>query len=324
MALMALCAYGAASISFASPRSPHPLTGAQSQASSKHEAREVNGLVLGVEANRITLQPADGQMITLVTFEDYRQRVAIGSKVRAWYYPQDNGDGVLKSLDHTGASSFVPVNEIGSRVHRIVVLPNSEVPDAGGLFDSMREYLHTAFGWYVAPPYLVDEVRKRGMHVNSTLNAMDASGHFDLTRYLGEAKGPIPEMASQTRSDAVLEVNVTQVQASVSRMVASWDGVEESVAGPTVRTLAKFSLFSHKGEVPAATVELKLWDANGKPLWRDQRGLAVLEVLAGKSNRLRERPLSEYLMNTQAVQSWLAAAFKSIAPNTASAIPSDR
>jgi hypothetical protein len=288
---------------------------ADSKGTGKHETHEVTGLVVGVEANRISLETADGRTVTLTTFEDYSDRVTVGAKVRAWYYPQDSGDSVLKSLDYPATSLFVPVGDIQGHVHRIVLMPSSEVPEADGLFESMREYLHTTLGWYVAPQYLADEVRKNAAHGSSMLDAMDtASGKFDLSKYLGESEGMIPQMASETRSDAVLEVNVSQVQAPVSRMVASWDGVEESVSGPGMRTLARFTLLPEKGEVQAATVELKLWDAKGKLLWRNQRGLAVLQVLKGKSNKLRERPLSEFLMNTQAVQAWLAATFKSIGP----------
>jgi hypothetical protein len=74
-------------------------------------------------------------------------------------------------------------------------------------------------------------------------------------------------------------------------------------------------VLSHKGEVPAATVELKLWDAKGSLLWRNRRGLALLEVLAG--NKLRERPLSEFLSDPRAVQGWLAVVFKSLGPEVA-------
>ena len=306
----------AALVAFEPSQTTGALGTANSKGSGKHETREVTGVVVGVEANRISLETADGRTVTLTTFEDYSDRVTIGAKVRATYYPQDSGDSVLKSLDYPATSSFVPVGDIQSHVHRVALMPSSQVPDADGLFESMREYLHTNFGWYVAPQYLADEVRKSAAHGSSTLDAMDpASGKFDLSKYLGESQGIIPQLASGTRSDAVLEVNVSQVQAPVNRMVASWDGVEEPVSGTTARTLAKFTLFSHKGEVTAATVELKLWDATGKLLWRNRRGLAVLEVLEGKSNHLRQRPLPEFLTNTQAVQAWMAATFKSIGPS---------
>jgi hypothetical protein len=60
-------------------------------------------------------------------------------------------------------------------------------------------------------------------------------------------------------------------------------------------------------------VELKLFDAKGKLLWRNRRGFAVLQVLAG-GNRLRDRPISEFLGDTQAVQAWLGETFKSVGP----------
>jgi hypothetical protein len=74
----------------------------------------------------------------------------------------------------------------------------------------------------------------------------------------------------------------------------------------------------HRGEVSASTVELKLLDAKGNLLWRNRRGLAVLQVLAG-GNNLRDRPLSEFLNDTAAVQAWLDATFKSVGPLAANA-----
>jgi hypothetical protein len=61
-------------------------------------------------------------------------------------------------------------------------------------------------------------------------------------------------------------------------------------------------------------VELKLWDAKGTLLWRKRRGLALLEVLRGKGNRLEERPLSEALSDTERTQHWMQATFNLIGP----------
>ena len=287
--------------------------GAAAARGSKHDARQVKGLVVAVEPAHITLQSSGGESVVLTTFEDYTDRVGIGAQVTAWYYPQDNGEKVLKSLDYPPESLFVPVGEIERHVHRIILLPSSEVPDADGLYDSMRGYLQSALGWYVAPQYLAEEIRKQAAGSGSVLDAMDpATGGFDISTYLKKSEGVIPRVASESRSDAVLEVHVVEVQAPVSRMVASWDGVEQPVAGSGMRTLAKLSAFSHKGELPAATVELKLWDAKGRLLWRSRRGLALLEVMAGKE--LRQRPLTEFLSDPRAVQDWLAGAFKSLGP----------
>ena len=293
---------------------PSAALNGQPQGKSRHQARRVSGLVVSVEADRITLQPKDGPIMTLTALEDYRDRLAIGSQVTAWYYPQDNGEAVLKSIDLPPESLLLPASEIERRVHKVILLPNSQVADADALYDAVRDYVHTRLGWYVAPSFLAQEIRRRAAGAGSTLDAMDPrTGRFDLARYAATSESMVKAMAAGSRSDGVLQVDVLQVEAPVSRLVASWDGVEEPVAGAGVRTLAKFSFLPHKGHVPAATVELKLWDANGNLLWRNRRGLALLEVLKG--NHLRERPLPEFLGDSQAVQAWLNAAFKPILPD---------
>jgi hypothetical protein len=285
----------------------------------RHESSRVSGVVLKVEPAELTLQVAGAPLI-LTTFEDYRDEVAVGSQVTAWYYPQDPGANVLKSLSYPPESFFVPVNEIGRRVRRTILLPNSDVPDADGLWDSIREYLQAHLGWYVAPAFLAAEIRQRAARASSTLDAIDpASGNFDLSRYLSKTDAVIPKVAAESRVDAVLEADIQQVQAPVNRLLASWDSTEEPLVGPAIRTLAKLSVVPRKGEVPAATVTLKLWDAQGKLLWRNRRGLALLEVLEGKSDRLRQRPLPEFLINAQAVQAWLDSVFKNMLPEAQTA-----
>jgi hypothetical protein len=284
----------------------------------KHETRKATGLVTDVEAEQITVQSKDGGTLVLTTFEDYRDRVTVGSQVTAWYYPQDSGNAVLKSLDYPAEALFVPVGQISTRIHRVILLPSSQIDGADALYESVRGYLHDSFGWYVAPSYLGEAVKKRAQQSDSMLAAMDPrTGNFDMAAYLGRSEGVIAKVASESRSDAVLELNVIQVEAPVARMEASWDGVDEAVAGTAVRTLAKFSMFSHRGEVPAATVEMKLWDAKGNLLWRNRRGLALLEVLNGMGTHLEERPLPVALADTQRMQRWMQAAFGSIGPGGA-------
>lgn len=280
----------------------------------KRETREIKGVVLEVQPTRITLQ-SKGESVTLTAFDDYTDRLATGAEVTAWYYPQDSGPGVLKALDYPPESLFVPVGEIQNRVHRLALVPQSQIPDADGLYDVIRDYLQTNFGWYVAPKYLVAEVTRKAQRAGSILDATDAkTGSLDLSKYLNKSQSMMPSLAAQTRSDAVLEVEVVQVEAQVRRLVAAWDGVEQPVAGTATRTLAKFSVMPHRGKVSAATVELKLFDAKGKLLWRNRRGLAVLQVLAGVGNHLRDRPLPEFLNDTPAVQTWLSETFKSVGP----------
>ena len=286
----------------------------------KHETRKASGLVTDIQARQLTLQSKDGSTLVLTTFADYRDRVTVGSEVTALYYPQDSRNPVLKSLEYPAETLFVPAREVASRVHRIVLLPNSQVADADALYDAVRDYVHTALGWYVAPSYLEAEVRRRAQQSGSMLPAMDPrTGNFDMTGYLGKSQSVIASVASETRSDAVLELDVFQVEAPVSRLEASWDGIEEPVAGTAARTLAKLSMFSRRGELPAATVEFKLWDATGKLLWRNRRGLALLEVMNGKGTHLEDRPLPVALGDMPRIQRWMDTAFKSLAPRGASA-----
>jgi len=285
----------------------------------KHATSKAIGLVTEIQAEQMTVETKDGTTLVLTTLEDYRDRVTVGAQVTAWYYPQDSGNPVLKSLDYPLEALFVPVGTIAaSRIHRIVLLPNSQLPDADGLYDEVRDYLHDALGWYVAPSYLGQEVRRRAEQSSSMLSSMDPrTGNFDMNGYLSKSESVIAKVASLTRSDAVLELNVIQAEAAVYRLEASWDGVEEPVAGPAFRTLAKMSMIPRRGQIPAATVELKLWDAKGNLVWRNRRGLALLEVMNGKGTHLEDRPLPVPLGDGERMQRWMQAAFKSIAPPSA-------
>ncbi len=287
--------------------------------SGKHETRKATGLVANVEAGQITIQSKDGATLVLTTFEDYRDRVTVGSEVTAVYYPQDSGNPVLKSLDYPAEVMFVPGGAISAHVHKIALLPNSQIPDADMLYDSVTDYLKSSIGWYVAPTYLTEEVSRRAQG-GSMLSAMDPrTGDFDMAAYLKHSDSVIATVASGTRSDAVLELDVIRVEAQVDRLLATWDGVDEPVAGRAVRTLDRFSMFPHRGELPAATVELKLWDAKGNLLWRNRRGLALLEVMNGKGTHLEDRPLPVALGDSERMQHWMEAAFKSIG-----AVPASR
>jgi hypothetical protein len=137
------------------------------------------------------------------------------------------------------------------------------------------------------------------------------TGEFDMSRYVVGQESLVTHLASETRVDAVLEANIEEVSAKVRRMVATWDGVSEGVGGKGTRTIAKLAIVPAKGHVPASTVVLKLWDAQGRLLWDNRRGLAVL-VAQQSMTKFRERPLSEYLQDTAGVQKWLETAFASL------------
>jgi hypothetical protein len=369
---------------------------------------KVIGLVTAVGPAQVTILGGDGREVTVATEEDFTQKVAVGSKVTAWYSVRD-GANVLDWMEYPRENFFVPAEQIRARISKVIILPISEVPDADGLFEAMADYLESSFDWYVAPRVLAEEIRDRALKPRpaatdaglprSTLDAIDPStGEFDLSRYSqaeGEAGRPsqtqpqpardtpkstprpastldaidpstgefdmarysqapaqttapaatanrtrvpsrpqdqataeqrlIRTLASKARVDAVLEADVVEAQAKLNRLVASWDGVEEPIAGKGSQTIAKLAVISPRSVVPATTVVLKLWDSHGNLLWTNQSGFAALAVREGMRSKVRKRPLSEVLRNRTGVNRWLAAVFSSLrsAPDSAS-LPSRR
>jgi hypothetical protein len=77
------------------------------------------------------------------------------------------------------------------------------------------------------------------------------------------------------------------------------------------------------GYVPASTWDAKLWDPEGRLLWRNRRGFAVLAHQVGIGNKFRARPLTEALQNEARVRDWFAATFASwVATQPGSSSPS--
>src|SRR5437899_932001 len=171
----------------------------------------VVGLVTAVEPERVTILGGDGNEVTVRTEEDFTQKVAVGSKVTAWYSVRD-GANVLDWMEYPRENFFVPAEQIRAQIRKVVILPNSEVPDADGLFDALADYLDSTFDWYVAPRELAEQIRDRalkpratdatdGGFPRSTLEAINPStGEFDISRYTqaeGEAGG-----GSQTQAQS--------------------------------------------------------------------------------------------------------------------------
>ena len=384
-----------------------PGSGAAREA--RPNSTKVIGLVTAVEPAQITILSGNGGEVTATTQEDFTQKVAVGSKVTAWYSVRD-GANVLDWMEYPRENFFVPAEQIRTQIRKVIILPSSEVPDADGLFDAMADYLES-FDWYVAPRELAEQIRDRALKPHataatdsgfprstldainpstgefdisrytqaegdggrrsqtqsqpvrdtrkptprpaSTLDAIDpATGEFDMARYnqaLGQtpaqAQTPVqaqtndpnrvpsrPQsqatgeqrlirtLASKARVDAVLDAHVVEVQARLNRLVASWDGVEEPVAGKGFKTIARLAPISPRSAVHATTVVFKLWDSHGNLLWTNRMGFAALAVREGMRSKLRERPLSEALRNRTGVSRWLAAVFSSLrsAPDAAS------
>lgn len=280
---------------------------------------KVIGVATQVQPALISIREKNGTEVTLVTQEDLTGQVTVGSELTAWYVPE-NGINLLRRLESTHQttpiqairiqSSVSSTSSLGS-IKKVILLPNSQVSEADGLFEAITKFLESRFGWYVAPRVLVEEIRSRAGKPASALETIDPeTGEFDMEKYLGEQGGLIPKLASETRVDAVLEVDVEQVRAKVHRRLAAWDGVEEPITSKGSRAFARISIVPERGEVAASTVVLKLWDPKGQLLWNNRRGLAALGVMEGKE--LRYRPLSEYLKDTENVHNWLATTFSSL------------
>lgn len=275
---------------------------------------QIDGKTTAVQPTQVTIQDAKGQPLTVICKEDFTSKVAVGSEVTAWYTPKD-GANYLDWLEYPLENFFVPAEQIRSQIKKAIILPNYGVPDSQELVERIGGYLESNLGWYVAPAALGEEIRKRSGKLTSTLDQIDpATGQFNTNRYLKAQQQLIERLVSETRVDAVLGVTVEQVQAKFTDQVAEWDGVAEPVSNKATRLAGAMAPFAVNGDVPATTVEMKLWDSHGKLLWSNRRGFAVLYVRTGVGNNFRERPLSEVYQNEAAVNEWLANALGTLAP----------
>jgi len=275
---------------------------------------KVVGLTTAVEPTRVTIAGTDGHELTVVCQEDFTLKVGLGSKVTVWYTPKE-GVNKLDWMEYPLENFFVPADLIRGQIKKVITLPNATVPDSEGIVDRITKYLEANLGWYVAPSILAQEIRRRSARSNSTLEAIDpATGQFDMNVYLQSQRQLIAHLASETRVDAVLEVDVERVQAKFDRHIAEWDGVAQPVASNATRTIWSLSILPVTGEVPAATVVMRLWDARGKLLWGNRRGFAVLALRVGIGGGFRDRPLSEVYQDEASIQAWLAETLGTLAP----------
>ncbi len=275
---------------------------------------KIVGQATKVEPGAVSIRAEGGQEVTLQTHEDLTQKVAVGSKVTAWYFTKD-GTNVLGSVEPPLENFFSPADQIRSGIKKVIILPDSAVPEGERILDAIANYAESNLGWYVAPRILAEEIRNRWGAPASTLDALDPeSGEFDMARYLERHRELIRKLADETRVDAVLEANVERVQAPVYAKVAYWDGVEQPLTNKGSRMLSLMGREPGEGEVPAATVQLKLWNAQSKLLWSHRRGFTVLAVLIGGGNKFRDHPVSKALEKNETVDQWLTAVFGSLLP----------
>jgi hypothetical protein len=277
------------------------------------------GIAIAVEPTQMTIAGKDGNNLTILTREDFTEKVAVGSQVTATYRIQE-GNNILQFLLYQPENFFQPINEVRARVQKIIILAKSDVEGADEFFDAMASYLESNVGWFVAPRMLAEEIRNRVLRASRTIDLVDPkTGGVDISQYVRPQQNLIKRLATQTRVDAVLEATLEQVTAPLSRGVATWDGVQESAATGSIRTWNYLSLAPVKGQVAATTVTLRLRNPDGKLMWGERRGFCVLALNSGIGNKFRDRPISEVLRNQSNVNRWFAMVFNSFLPSRPSA-----
>ena len=280
---------------------------------------KIKGLLTQVEPTRLTIRDNKGNEISIKPKEDFTEKVAVGSEVTAWYYP-DEANNELQWLEFPPESYFVPANQFLGHIKRIILLPHSSAGDAGGLYDAIEGFLQGHMGWFVAHRMLAEEIQRRSRKASSTLDVIDPNtGDVDLARYATEHHKLVQEIADLTRVDAVLQVDVEQVDVNFRSQMAVWDGQQQLVSSKTSRTLTLLAAIPIDGHVPAATAVLKLWDPQGRLLWTHRRGFCVLAVEKGIGTKFRAHPISEAVQDSERTQKWLSQVFGSWLPTASSA-----
>jgi hypothetical protein len=239
--------------------------------------------------------------------------------VTLWYVSRD-GRNEVHYFEPPLENAFVPVNQLRTGIKKIILLPQSEVPDAEGFFDVLSSFLEEQTGWYVAPWILAREIRSRTKVPDSMLDFINPdTGEVDMARFKEAKLDVVRRVAEETRVDAVLELDLIQTKAPTVRDIANWDGASEPIAGKTMRALSLLALIPLEGHVPAATAVLRLRDPEGRLLWSSRRGFAVLAVKTGIGKDFRHRPIPEVLEDNQdGVVRWLRMVFDSFLREPAS------
>lgn len=273
------------------------------------------GVTTMVEPTRVTIVGTKGEEITVIPKEDLTSKVAVGSQVTIWYTPKD-GVNYLDWMIYPLEEYWVPGDQIRRDIKKVIILPTYGVPDSQGIVYEIQHYLERSLGWWFAPSMLAEEIRSRVNPSNSTLGDIDpATGQFNMARYVQEQHRVIRGVLSEARVDAVLQINVEQVQAHFVGSMAEWDGAGQVVSTKLVRALSVLARMPDEGDVPAATVDLKLWGPQGKLLWSNRRGFAVLVTQTSLGASFRDRPLAEAYRDEVSVRKWLDMTLGNLAPS---------
>jgi hypothetical protein len=280
----------------------------------EHTGTKLEGYATQVTPDSINVFDKKNRELTILTDKDYTSLIKIGAPVTVWY-KKESGVYRLKDIVYPQGGVIVPPSPVRERIKRIIVLPRPEgVENCQGLFDAISKYLSDNAGWFVAPPALAQEIASRSKLSSSPLDAIDPdTGQVDMQRYLEPQQYVVMKIAEETESDAVMDVRVIKVKATIRGSVAAWDDMTEPVASRKAHALMPFA-GGGNGWVYAATVDMNLWNRTGKLLWKKRRGFAVLGVQSALGGKFRERPLTEVYQDSGAVEKWLEETLGELAP----------
>lgn len=279
--------------------------------SSGAKAQKVKGIVTGIEATRLIIDDGSGTEVELHTPQDYSESISVGTKVTAGYHEQG---GILKldRLDYPLQVSMVSPADFIPRIHKVILLPSSNAGEAARFFDEIERLLRSRFDWVIAHRMVAGEVRRRVLKERGVRSAIWPAQSEAAPEPLVPADPElIQRIAEGARADAVLEVRVEYSLLPVNSHTAEWDGQRENFGSKKARFASAITLRSARGQVPVATVVLKLFDPKGAPLWINRRGFRVLALQTGMGDEFRDRPLAETAEDSAFVSDWLQQVFAS-------------
>lgn len=281
----------------------------------QHTGTKLEGFATIITPDSITVFDKKNQIVEIHTDKDYTALVGIAAPVTVWYTTAGGVNHLEDIVYPNQGGTFVPRSQILENIKRLIILPRPEdVENTQGLISAISKYLTDNAGWFVAPPELAVEVASRVKGPFSSLDAIDPdTGQVDMQHYLEFQRALMTAIAQQTRSDAVLEVRIVKVKASVHSGIATWDDMTEPVASRKARTLTSWEGLG-KGWVYAASADMNLWSKTGALLWKKRRGFAALGVQSGIELKYRGRPLTEVYDDSAAIERWLEETLGEIAP----------
>jgi len=278
-------------------------------AGSNTKSQKVTGIVTGTSPSSLTIDEGKGQEVTIHTAEDYSDRIPLGTQVTAWHHQQ----GEMQELDRieyplelspSNPREFVP------KIKKVILLPSSDAGDATEFYAEVERLLESRFNWVIAHRMLAEEIRRRDSKARGVKPGKVVRSSESPPAPLEPASPElIQKVAEGTRADAVLEMRVEYHLLQVKSHTAEWDGQRETFGTTGSRIASTITLRPVKGQVPAATVVLKLFDRQGQFLWSNRRGFRLLTVEV--SGGFRDRPLSEALADAPFLAGWLNQVFAS-------------